>query len=164
VVAEPADAVGIEAVGGLVEQQHLRVAEQRAGQRQALPHAEREAACTTIHHRLEPHLREDLLDAGLRDVAHRGHGLEVVPGGAPGVHAPWVEHRAHHPRRVLQVGVTGAAVADLARVGSGEPDHHAHRGRLAGAVRADEAGDATGLHREGQCVDRGAVAVGLGEP
>ena len=44
VVAEPADAVGVEAVGRLVEQQDLRVAEQRAGQGQTLPHAEGEPA------------------------------------------------------------------------------------------------------------------------
>ena len=42
--AQPADAVGVESVGGLVEQQHLGFAEQGAGEGEALAHAEREAA------------------------------------------------------------------------------------------------------------------------
>ena len=62
-----------------------------------------------------------------------------------------------------EVGVADAVVADLAGIGSGEPDHHPHRGRLAGAVRADEAGDPAGGDVEGQVVDGGAVAVVLGE-
>ena len=65
--------------------------------------------------------------------------------------------------RVTEVGVADAVVADLAVVGVGEPDHHPHRGRLAGSVRADEAGDAAGGDVEGQVVDGGAVAVVLGD-
>ena len=56
---------------------------------------------------------------------------------------------------VLEVGVADPAVADVAGVGPGQPDHHAHGGRLAGPVRADEAGDAAGGDLEGERVDRG---------
>ena len=42
--AQPADALRVEAVGGLVEHEHGRVAEQGRGQAEPLAHAEREAA------------------------------------------------------------------------------------------------------------------------
>jgi hypothetical protein len=42
--AQPGDPLGVQAVGGLVEQQDLGVAEQRRGQPEALARAEREAA------------------------------------------------------------------------------------------------------------------------
>ncbi len=47
-VAQPAHALRIEAVGGFVENQELRVPEQRAGEREPLPHAERIAAHAAI--------------------------------------------------------------------------------------------------------------------
>ena len=144
VVAQPADAVGVEAVGRLVEQQDLRVAEQRAGEGEALAHAEREAAGALVGRRLEPDLGEHLVDPAGGDAAEGGHGPEVVAGGAAGVHAAGVEDGADDPGRVREVGVADAVVADLAGVGPGEPDHHPHGGRLAGAVRADEAGDPAG--------------------
>jgi hypothetical protein len=37
---QPGDALGVEAVRGLVEDEHLRVAQQRGGQREALLHAQ----------------------------------------------------------------------------------------------------------------------------
>ena len=62
VVAQPADAVGVEAVGRLVEQQDLRVAEQGAGEGEALPHAEGEPAGALVGGRLEPDLGQHLVD------------------------------------------------------------------------------------------------------
>ena len=119
VVAQPADAVGVEAVGRLVEQQDLRVAEEGAGQGEALAHAEREAAGALVGGRLEADLGQDLVDPVGRDVAHRGHGPQVVPGRAAGVHAAGVEDGADQAGRVPEVGVADAVVADLAarRVG-----------------------------------------------
>ncbi len=40
---QPGDALGVEAVGRLVEHEHIGLAEQGLGERQALPHAHREA-------------------------------------------------------------------------------------------------------------------------
>ena len=42
--AQPRDALGVEAVGGLVEHEDARVAEERGRELQALPHAHAEAA------------------------------------------------------------------------------------------------------------------------
>ena len=112
---------------------------------------------------LQADLGEDLVDPGDGDAAQGGHGPEVVAGGVAGVHAASVEDGADEAGGVAEVGVADAVVADLAGVGPGEPDHHPHGGRLAGAVGADEAGDPAGGDGEGEVVDGGAVAVVLGE-
>ena len=106
---------------------------------------------------------EHLVDASGGQHAHRGHRPQMVPGRAAGVHRPGVEDGTDGPGRVAQFGVAGTAVGDLAGVGSGEADHHPHRGRLAGSVRADEAGDPPGCELERQIFDDRAPAVGLGE-
>ena len=49
--ADPADALGVEAVDRLVEQQHRRVAEQRGGDAEPLAHAQRERAGLLARHR-----------------------------------------------------------------------------------------------------------------
>ena len=54
-------------------------------------------------------------------------------------------------------------IAHVAVVGTREPDHHPHRRRLAGAVRADESGDPSGRYIESHLVDGDAVAVALRE-
>jgi hypothetical protein len=64
---------------------------------------------------------------------------------------------------VTQVGVGRTAVGDVAGIRPGQPDHHPHRGRLAGTVRADEAGDASAGEFERQIVDDRAPAVRLRE-
>ena len=43
---QPADAGRVKAVGGLIENQHPGVTQQRGGERQALTHPERKAART----------------------------------------------------------------------------------------------------------------------
>ena len=47
-VAEPADGLGIEAVGGLVEDEQARVADQGAGEAEALADPERVAAVPPV--------------------------------------------------------------------------------------------------------------------
>ena len=160
---QPTDAVGIESVRWLVEQQDLRVSEQGACEGEALAHAEGEPAGALVGGRLETDLDQHLVHAASWDRAHGGHGPEVVSSGVAGVHAAGIEHGADDAGRVSEVVVADAVVADLAVVGVGEPDHHPHRGRLAGSVRADEAGDAAGGDVECQVVDGGAVAVVLGD-
>jgi len=103
------------------------------------------------------------LDPAGRDAAHGGGGPKVVAGRATGVHAAGIEDRADDASRAEQLGVADASVADLSAVWSGEADHHSHGGRLAGAVRSDEAGDAAGGHLERHVIDDDVLAVPLGE-
>ena len=51
----------------------------------------------------------------------------------------------------------------LPRVGVDEPEDRAQRGRLAGAVRAEEAGDRARLDAEAQPGDRLGLAEALAE-
>ncbi len=61
------------------------------------------------------------------------------------------------------VGQLAAGDGGGARSRGIEAEDHPHRGRLAGAVRAQEAGDDAGLDGESEVVHREGVAVGLGE-
>src|SRR3546814_5002837 len=66
-------------------------------------------------------------------------------------------HRLGEGHEVLAVEEAGA----LAAV---EPEHEAHRGRLARAVGAEEAGHGARAYVEGQVGDRGLSLVLLAEP
>jgi hypothetical protein len=65
-VPEPADAVRIEAVLGLVEHEDLRLGEQGTGEAEALPHALRESADAALGRVREPDLVEHCEDARSR--------------------------------------------------------------------------------------------------
>jgi hypothetical protein len=161
--AQPADAVGVQAVGRFVEQQHVGSPQQRACQCETLAHAQREAAGALIRRTVEADRVEHVGHPMTRDAAEVGHGVEVVARRSTGVHAAGIEHRADDPCRAEQLWVADASVADLAAVRPREADHHPHGGRLAGAVRSDEAGDTAGGHLEREVVDHEARAVPLGE-
>jgi hypothetical protein len=60
--AQPVHAFGVEPVGGLVQDQGVRVAEQRGGQCQLLPHALGVAAGPAVRGAAEPDQVEHLLD------------------------------------------------------------------------------------------------------
>ena len=82
--AQPADALGVEPVGRFVQDQHPRVAEQRGGQAEPLPHAEREAAGPAAGERGEADEREQLVDAASGDAGGRREHPQVVAPGPPG--------------------------------------------------------------------------------
>ena len=139
--ADPPDALRVEAVDRLVEQQHRRVAEQRAGDAEPLPHAEREAAGPPAGHGGE---------------ADRSSTSSTRRPGRPllcAIQSRWL--------RALRPGWTAAASSSaptsrsgarsdrygrpptsaVPASGASSPRIDPHRGRLAGAVRPDEAGD-----------------------
>ena len=64
-----------------------------------------------------------------------------------------LEHRADPKRRPLELRVGLAEDERVAARRLREPEQHAQRRRLAGAVRAEEAGDRARLERERQIVD-----------
>ena len=110
-----------------------------------------------------PTSRRTSLDSIRGDCAERGGRPEVVPGGAARVHAACIEHRADDACGPQESRVRDAVIADVTVVGAREPDHHPHRRRLAGAVRADETGDSAGRDLEAHVVNGDAVAVVLRE-
>ena len=156
----PADAGRVEAVGRLVEDQHGRVAEQGVGDAEPLLHAERVVAQPALRLGLvEGDQVEHLVDAGVGQAHGLGADGEDLAAGAAGVLGRGVEQYADVPARVGDVVVEVASDRDPAVRGWGEPDHDAHRGRLAGTVGAEEPGHPTGLADEADVVDGGERAV-----
>src|SRR4051812_14493981 len=81
-VTHPADARWVEAVGGLVEDQDLGIAEQRRGDREALAHPHRVALDASVSRSAQPDVLEDLVDAGGGMAAGRGEDAEMVAAAA----------------------------------------------------------------------------------
>jgi hypothetical protein len=162
-VAHPEDALRVQAVDRLVEQEHLRVAEEGGCDAEPLSHAEGEAARALLRHLAQPDEVEYLVDPSPLDRVGLRDPDQMVVRAAPAVQSAGLEQRADLVQRVAMCGVRLAVHRDVAGGRGVEPEDHSHRRRLAGAVRAEEAGDDTRLNREGQLVDRESVAVPLGQ-
>ena len=152
-VAHPADARRVEAVGGLVEDQHFGVAQQRGGDREPLAHPHRVALDAAVAGVGDAGQLEDLLDALAGMVARGGEDPQVVAPGAPGVEARVLEHGADLGARVLEVVVDLAVEPRGAGVDPDQPEQHPDRRALAGAVGAEEAGDPARLDLEAEVRD-----------
>ncbi len=98
-----------------------------------------------------------------RDAVADGEPAQVVAGGAARVQRPRVQQRADLAQRGGGVGVAAPVDRHAAGAGPVEAEDHPHGRGLAGAVRAEEAGDPAGLDGEREAVDGGLLAVGLGE-
>ena len=157
-----ADAVRVEAVERLVEDEDRRVPDEGRGQGEPLAHPEREAADPPIGRVPETEALEELLGRRCRHAGlHRGEA-DVVAGGPVGVEA-LVEDRPDDAGRVRQVGVADAVDRRRPARRVGEAEHDPHARRLARAVDAEEGGDAAGEGRGGEAVEDGHRAVVLGE-
>ena len=163
-VAHPADAGRVETVGRLVEDEHLGVAEQRVGDAEPLAHAEGVVAHPAVRLLLgEADELDHLVDAVPPDAHEDRAERQHLAAGAAGVLGGRVEQQADVAARVRQGGIRLAEHGGPARGRRGEAGHDAHRGRLAGTVRPEEAGDEAGLDLERDVVDGRERAVALGE-
>ena len=158
---DPADAFRIEAVDRLVEEQNRRIPEQGGCDAEALGHPEREAAGAAAGARERP------TSSSTSSTRPRGSPLLAASqrrcsrAGRPGWTADASSKRAHLAERPRQLGIAAAVHQGGSGVGSVEPKEDAQGRGLARAVRADEAGNDAGAHRERQVVhgNRGAVAL-----
>ncbi len=160
-VAHPQDALGVQTVDGLVEQQHLRVTEERGRDPEPLAHTEREPLGAPLGDVLEPDDPQHLVDPPRRDPGELGQREQVVAGAAPAVHGLGVEQRADLPRRVGQAAEGVSPDRDVPGRGPVQPEDHAHGRRLPGAVGPQEAGDGPRPHLEGKVVHGRLGAVAL---
>ncbi len=160
-IADPQDALGVEAVDGLVEEQHARVAQQGACDAEPLTHAEREPADTLRRNLAQADHLDDLVDAAAWDAVALGEPEQVVVGGTAAVHGLRVEQCADLAQRRGHVDVRLAVDGHSARGGTVQAEHHAHRRRLSGAVGSEEPGHPTSRDREVDPVDCGLLAVPL---
>ena len=158
----PLDALGVETVRRLIEDQHTGVAEERIGQAEALAHAERESADLAAGDVGEADRAERLVDAGCRDARGVRVDLQMPRGAAAGVEARRLEGGPDGLQRSGQLRVALAADRRRSAGRSDEPQQDAQRRRLAGAVGSEEAGDDAGLDPGGERVDRrhGPEALG----
>ena len=92
---QPGDALGVEAVRGLVEDQHARVAQQRGGEGEALSHAQRAAAHRATRGVRQPDQAEHPSTAVGRP-ERGGARPQVRAPGARRVEALRLQHRADH--------------------------------------------------------------------
>ena len=115
-VAHPADALGVEAVGRLVEDQDLGVAEQRVRDPEPLAHAQRVLAHALARRRaVEADVAEQVVDATLVDAERQGGDGERLAPAPPGVLCAGVEQDADPPARVGQVAVAARRAPSLPR-------------------------------------------------
>src|SRR6185437_10205429 len=95
---------------------------------------------------------------------HGGGGdREDLASGAACVQGGGVQEDAHLTAGVREVGEPLSVDGRGAGSRDGQADHGAHRGGLAGAVRAEEAGDVAGQGGEGDVVDGGEAGVPPGQ-
>ncbi|VFA81503.1 Uncharacterised protein [Gordonia paraffinivorans] len=143
--SHPVDARRVEAVGRLVEDEDLRVAQQRGRDTETLPHAEGVVADSSPgFFRCEADQFEHLVDTLGADAHGHGGQPQDLGAGPAGVLRRGVEEHADLGRRVGDGPVVDAVELRRARRGRGEPGDDPHGRRLAGAVRSEEAGDLTG--------------------
>jgi hypothetical protein len=157
---QPEDALDVEMVRGLVEEQQLGLAHERAREGDALLPAAREPGDRRALARggaaqVEP--REQLVDARLLLPAVRARWQ----AGAHRLADRGAGRERRHLRQVrdAQSGPSG----DGARVGAELAREDAEERRLAGAVGADEADAIAVGEREAHALEEGARAEGVGE-
>ena len=102
---QPVHAFGVEAVGGLVEDEHRRLAEQGGGEAEALAHAEREAADAAVRVLGHGHLGQRLVDPLRRQPGRRGEDAEVIDRPAAGVEAGRFQHGTDVAGGLVEVDV-----------------------------------------------------------
>ena len=154
----------IQSARRLVEEEHLRVVEQRPREQQPLAHAGGERLGPAALRVGQADALENLLGARARQAVELAEQLEVL----------------HRREALVQRGVLGdqvdlganafelarEVVAEHLRLAGRRPraaGEDAQRRRLAGAVVTEQAEDLTGLRIEGDAVKRLDAAVVLGE-
>ena len=155
---------GVQAVGGLVEQQHRRLAQQRPGQAEALLHAQGVLPGPASGELAQPHGLQRGDDRALRQAEDAPDDVQVFLAGEVGVKGRLLDKRADgaeyfHP--VVRIGE--AVYAHGAGAGLYQAEHHLHGGALARPVGAEKTVDAALAHVHLQAGDRREAAVALGE-
>jgi len=152
----------VQPVGGLVEDQHAGVAEQRGGDAQALHHAQGEGFGPFAGDRGQTDQVENLGDPAPADAVALRQVQQMVVCGAPAVHRPGLQQRSDLAQRCRQPAVGPAVDARLTAGGRVQAEDQAHGGGLAGAVGSEEPGDPAGPDLERQPIngELGTVAFG----
>ena len=163
-VAHPADAGRVEPVGGLVENEHLGVAQQRGCDREALAHSHRVALDAAVRRCREPDPVQHLVHARVGMAPGGGQHAQVVAAAAARVEARVLEHHPDLSARMRKVLVAPSVEGSAARVGMDQAEEHAQGRALARPVGAQEPRDPSRLHLEREVGHGIHLAEALGEP
>ena len=153
----------VESGRQLVEDRDPWLTDEREGDRQALLLAAGEVAVRRVALLAETQLIDQRAWIG-RIVVERREQLEGLADGHPVGQLALLELDADEAAQALAVPA-GIEAQDPDRAGVGRPQtgDRLDGGRLAGAVRSEDAEDLALLDGEGHAVDRRAVAISLGE-
>jgi hypothetical protein len=125
--AHQRDARRIESVGGFVQDQHLRVADEGLRDPEPLPHAEGVAANPSVGRVGQPDPVEELLHPVDGRAGHPGRDGQGRAASASGVHRGRVKQCADHPSGVGQGDEWSSTDGRSSVVGTGEADDHLQR-------------------------------------
>ena len=163
-------ALRVDADGGLVEDQHVGIVDERGGDVEAPLHSAAERLRLVAGAVGEADERERRVDALAQQRAghpvERAEQLEVGGGAEVLVDRELLRNDADAPLGEVGVLVEGqtrrvGADEDRAAIGADQAAQHRDGRRLAGAVRAEQADDLAGADRQRQVGDDGAAAVRL---
>ncbi len=160
---DPDDALGVEAVHGLVEHQHRGSPSMAAAMPEPLGHTEREATDPLLGDLAHARHLEHLVHALGRDAVGLAQRHEVGPRRAAAVDVLGVEQGPDLAHRILGRAEALPVDQGLAGCRPVEPQDQPHRRRLAGPVRPEETGDDARLNGERQVVDGELVPVALAQ-
>src|SRR5205814_951801 len=149
----------------LVEEQELRVAQERRGHAEPLAHALRVATDAIVGALVEIDERQQLVDSIAATVAVESREeLEVLAAAEVGVEVRRLDEAGNAVERGRQV-VLGVAPEEprLALVLVDQAEQDPERRRLAGSVRPEEAVDVAPFDGQVDVVDSGDRAVALDE-
>src|SRR6185312_4503758 len=159
----------IEARGRLVEDRHLGLLQPDLGEAETLAHAVRIGADAAVADRLETHLGERVLDAGVGVLARDAHEprriAQVLARRQVLVEADRIRHVADAALDLERLSHrVEARDPHPSLAGLGQAQQHQDRRRLAGAVRPEQAEDLAGPDLEVDAVDGRRALVALDQP
>src|SRR5437867_1346213 len=162
----------VEPVRRLVEHEHLRPAEERERDPQALPHALAVRLHPLVPRRRQADLLQDLVDAGqappglLAVPTGPGEGLEVPSARQEPVERGLLDQRARSAKRLVSAPAEHGLPQQfhLATGGEEQPQGHPDRRGLPRAVRPQEPVELAAVHGEIQAVDDVHPVVAFGQP
>ena len=168
-VQEAVALLRVEAGRGLVDDDEARIAEQSLGHAEALAHAARKARQRLFADAPQIDLMKQGLDRGLAlgragDALQHRHVIQHVAGGNAGIDSEILREVAERAPELIGMGEdVDVAEADAALGRDLQRRHRAHQGRLARAVRPEEAVHAA-RNGQGHVVQRaGAVRVDVAD-
>ena len=164
-LAHVAHPCGIETGRRLVEQEQLRVAQQRRRDAEPLLHPVRVAADAILRTVAQVDRVEHLLDARRRHAAVEIAEQAQVPAGGEIRIEPRALDEPRNPVEGPRAHLQGIAAEQqrAPRGGTDQTEQHAQRGGLARAVRSKVAEHVAALDRQVDAVDRRDLAVSLDE-